>query len=192
MLLQQKNSFQILTFPSLSSQRKKQSTPAFTEDKRGRSPSLSLFSHLSETWPSFPTATDFVPSCEIHLEVQMEKIKTNRALIQVRASIPLSQVIKRNSWLNYTTTNGFTPPTCLKDCQNQNLQKESSFPTLKPPPLETRLLLCESAHLQSESRCGQQCSFSSAVSDKVTAISNVSSPRPSFPTVAAHWNHLEL
>lgn len=123
--------------------KERKSTPAFTEDNRGRSPSLSLFSHLSETWPSFPTATDFVPSCEIHLEVQMEKIKTNRALIQVRAWIPLSQVIKRNSWLNYTTTNGFTPPTCLKDCQNQNLQKESSFPTLKPPPLETRLLLCE-------------------------------------------------
>lgn len=92
--------------PSLFWPVKERVLQLFTESRRGHSLSLLLFCHLPETWPSFPTATDFVPSCEI----QLEEIKTNWARIQVRASIPLTQVIKWNSWLNYMTTDGFTAP----------------------------------------------------------------------------------
>lgn len=67
--------------------------------------------------------------------------QSNCALTWVRASIPPIQAITWNGWWNDMNTNGYTPPTFLKHCQNQNLQKESFFPTLQLPPIDTRVLL---------------------------------------------------
>lgn len=117
-------------------------------------------------------------SCGGDLEVHMPKIKTPPALIWVRACIPFTQVIKCNRWRNYLNTNGLTPPTLLKYCQNQNLQKESCSPHSTASTWNEIAPLWITSSLR---RLGgvktPQCSLASDVSDKVMTINNMSSSR---------------
>lgn len=89
-----------------SGQLNKESTPAFHREQKRPQP---------EPLAVLPSAWDlaFLPDCHwfcSSCEIQLEEIKTSWAQIQVRASIPLTQVTKWNSWLNYMTTDGFTAP----------------------------------------------------------------------------------
>lgn len=90
-------------------------------------------------------------------------------------------------------TNGYTPPTFLKHCQNQNLLKESFF----PPHFNCSHLRQEGPFVSSPVRRLSEVKqdmvtvlFFINVPDQVTAIGNVLLLDPNFSTLAARWNHM--